>query len=104
MCRLNFLEGFDFELPKKFLIAPSIIGPLSYKTRPTIKATIAFISHIQSTTLSQVIAQLEIFLCMHFPKKELTRSLEYTVKLVSYELIHFGVIARLFRQIGVHST
>ena len=27
----------------------------------------------------------------------------YRVKLVSLELIHFGVIARLFRQIGGHS-
>jgi hypothetical protein len=26
------------------------------------------------------------------------------VKLVSWELIHFGVIARLFRQIGGHSS
>ena len=26
------------------------------------------------------------------------------IKLVSYEFIHFGVIARLFQQIGVHSS
>ena len=32
-----------------------------------------------------------------------SRVIQCSLTLVSYELIHFGVIARLFRQIGVHS-
>ena len=73
----KFLDLKVTSSSQKFLIAPSIIGPLSYKTRSTVKATIAFISLLFHTW-------------NHYP-----------IKLLFLDLFCKGLPASLFCQIKV---